>query len=144
MVPHGRPVRTTRGRVSADRPWPRVLPLRAGRAGDRVKVMIDRTGLRGTGNASLAGVAEGILILAAAIETVLLAGLVLIAGRVGQGSGLVAAFMRLNTALLRPLDLIAFPSGAVLQQIAAMLGYGVVCFALVGALSWLERRRTLY
>ncbi len=106
--------------------------------------MIDRTGLRGTGNASLAGVAEGILILAAAIETVLLAGLVLIAGRVGQGSGLVAAFMRLNTALLRPLDLIAFPSGAVLQQIAAMLGYGVVCFALVGALSWLERRRTLY
>ena len=110
--------------------------------------MSGQFGLRGTGSASWAVVTEGILALAAAVETVLLAALVLVIGRVGAGSGLTAVLWRVNGALLRPFDRLpfAFPvfgAEAGGRQIVAALGYGIFLLTLAGAISWFGRRRAL-
>ena len=111
--------------------------------------MSRQTGHRGTGNASLAGVREGLLIVAAAAETVLLAALVLIVAGTGQGSRVVARFLSLNAVLLRPFEPLpalssSTPAAGGLRQIVAVVGYGAVLLVLVGVVAWLERRRDLY
>jgi len=93
-------------------------------------------------------VTEGILALAAAVETVLLAALVLTIGRVGAGGGMTAAFWRVNAVLLRPFDRLpfAFPvfgAEAGGRQVVAALSYGIVLLTLAGAVSWFGRRRAL-
>ena len=66
---------------------------------------------RGTGNASLFGATEGVLLLAAASEAILIAGLVLVASRVGAGSVVGQSFLRLNELLLGPFGRIPLPGG---------------------------------
>lgn len=97
----------------------------------------------------MAGIREGILIVTAAAETILLAGLVLIVGGIGQGSRVVATLLSLNAVLLRPIAVLPFlPSSTTTadgpRQVVAMVGYGAVFLVLVGAVSWFERRRDLY
>ena len=104
--------------------------------------------LRGTGSASWARVTEGILALAAAVETVLLAGLVLTIGRVGAGSGLTATFWHVHSVLLRPFGRLpfAFPVLGVEaggRLVVAAFGYGVAFLILAGAVSWFGRWRAL-
>ena len=100
---------------------------------------------RGTVNASLFGATEGVLLLAAAVETSLIASLALTLGRVGAGSAVGTFFLRLNEFLLGPFALI--PSfGAemmvlIARQTAAVVGYGLFFLVIIGGVSWLERHR---
>lgn len=99
----------------------------------------------GTGHASLLGVIDGLLILVALAETILLARLALLLGNIGQDSAAAGVLVRVNAALLRPLGLVpavALPANA--RQVVAIVGYGAVCFAAVGLVSWFERRRAIY
>ena len=103
---------------------------------------------RGTVNASLFGATEGVLLLAAAVESVLIAGLVLLISRVGSGSVVAALFLRLNDLLLGPFGLL-FSSAegigaAIGRQAAAVLGYGLFFLLIIGGVSWLDRRRVFY
>ncbi len=97
---------------------------------------------RGIERASLTSATEGCLLLAAAVETVLLAGLALIISHAGRGSVTIAAFLRLNQLLVKPLGLLV-PSSLAARQIAAVLVYGILCAALTGAVAWLDRRQGL-
>lgn len=100
---------------------------------------------RGTVNASVFGATEGVLLLAAAVETSLLAGLALTISRVGTGSASGAFFLRLNALLLGPFALIpSVGAGAMAmvgRQAAAVLGYGLFFLLIIGGVSWLDRRR---
>lgn len=110
--------------------------------------MIDQLEHHGTGNASLAIATEVVLILAAALEAILIAGLALIAVRVGAGSATATAFMRLNELLVGPfamlLGQVRHVASPLWRQLVAMLGYGLIFTAVVGAVSWLDRRQALY
>ncbi len=100
---------------------------------------------RGTGNASVFGATESVLLLAAAVESILVGGLALIASRVGNGSNAGAIFLRLNDFLLGPFALLPLPGdglGATIgRQIAAIVGYGLFFLLIIGGVSWLDRRR---
>jgi uncharacterized protein YggT (Ycf19 family) len=100
---------------------------------------------RGTVNASVFGATEGVLLLAAAVETSLIAGLALTISRVGVGSTIGTFFLRLNDFLLGPFALIpSFGTGAfatVGRQSAAVLGYGLFFLLLISGVSWFDRRR---
>ena len=100
---------------------------------------------RGTVNASVFGATEGVLLLAAAVETSLIAGLALTVSRVGAGSAIGAFFLRLNEFLLGPFALIpsfgAEMVVAITRQTAAVLGYGLFFLLIIGGVSWLDRRR---
>lgn len=104
---------------------------------------------RGTGNASLIALTEGLLIAAAAFETLLLAALVLIGGGVSRGRGPAEALLRLNDLLVRPLAVIppldsSTMAGAISRQVTAVIGYGAVFLLCAGTVAWLDRRRRLY
>ena len=103
---------------------------------------------RGTVNASLFGATEGVLLLAAAFESVLIAGLALLVSRVGIGSVAGALFLRLNDLLLGPFALLFISVGgsgvAIGRQVAAVLGYGLFFLLIIGGVSWLDRRRVFY
>ena len=103
---------------------------------------------RGTVNASLFGATEGVLLLAAAVETVLIAGLALLISRVGIGSVARALFLRLNDLLLGPFGLLLSSAGGVGadigRQAVAVLGYGLFFLLIIGGVSWLDRRRAFY
>jgi hypothetical protein len=103
---------------------------------------------RGTVNASLFGATEGVLLLAAAVESILIAGLALLVSRVGIGSVAGALFLRLNDLLLGPFGLLfssARGVGADIgRQAAVVLGYGLFFFLIIGGVSWLDRRRVFY
>ncbi len=100
--------------------------------------------LRGTRNASLFSAMEGILALAAVVETVLCAGLALIVSRVGSGSATVGFFFAINKVVLGPFALLSIFGGgmatAIFQQLAAMLVYGLFFLLIIGGVSWLERQ----
>lgn len=91
---------------------------------------------------------EGLLIIAAAMETLLVAGLALIAGGVERGGGVVGEFLRVNDLLIRPFTLLPFfspPSTTTaLPQLAASLAYGAGLLLCAGIVSWLDRHRALY
>jgi hypothetical protein len=101
---------------------------------------------RGTVNASIFSATEGVLLLAAAVETSLLAGLALTVSRVGTGSATGAFFLRLNEFLLGPFALIpsfgAEMVVAITRHTAAVLGYGLFFLLIIGGVSWLERQRS--
>jgi hypothetical protein len=103
---------------------------------------------RGTGNASPINATEGVLLLAAAVETILVAGLALGISGVGAGSVTVTTFLRVNDLLLGPFAALGGTGGGratlVVQQLAAVLGYGLVFLLIIGGVSWLDRRRLLY
>lgn len=92
---------------------------------------------------------EGLLLVVAAVETLLVAGLALIAGGVDRGSGVVEALRRVNDLLIRPFTLLPFLSSpsttdALPRQIVAIVVYGAGLLLCVGVVSWLDRRRALY
>jgi hypothetical protein len=98
-------------------------------------------------HASPPGAIQGLLVLAAAVETILLASLALTIGNVGRGSDVAGALARCNAALLRPLNLspaLALTAPAAVQQVVATLGYAVAFLTLIGVVSWFERRRLVY
>ena len=97
---------------------------------------------RGTERASLTSATEGCLLLAAALETVLLAGLALNISHAGRGSVTIAAFLRLNEALVKPFALLPVAS-LTARLCAAVVVYGALCAALTGAVAWLDRRQDL-
>lgn len=101
----------------------------------------------GTGNASPLSATEGVLLLAAAVETILLAGLVLLIVRVGAGSATLDGFVWLNSILLGPFAALGGPGGthavAIGQQSGAVLGYGLFFLLLIGGVSWFDRRGLL-
>jgi hypothetical protein len=103
---------------------------------------------RGTGNASLAIATEVVLILAAAVEAVLIAGLALLVARVSAGSAAATAFMRLNELLVGPfailLGLVQHVASPLWRQLVALLSYGVIFTVAVGVVSWFDRRQALY
>jgi hypothetical protein len=103
---------------------------------------------RGTGNASLAIATEVVLILAAALEAIVIAGLAVIVARVGTGSATATAFMRLNELLVGPfallLGLVRQVTSPLWRQLVALFGYGLIFTAVVGVVSWLDRRQALY
>lgn len=105
-------------------------------------VLLER---RGTVNASPVGATEGVILLAAAVETILLAGLVLTITGVGVGSAALAGFLRLHDIVLGPFALLPLPGGArfvaIGQQCGAVLGYGLLFIVLIGGVSWVDRRR---
>ncbi len=105
-------------------------------------VLLER---RGTVNASPFGATEGVIFLAAAVETILLAGLVLAITGVGVGSAALAGFLRLHGIILGPFALLPLPSGvrfvAIGQQFGAIMGYGLFFIVLIGGVSWFDRRR---
>ncbi len=82
------------------------------------------------------------MLLAASVETVLLAGLALTISHAGRGSVTIDAFLRLNALLVKPFALLSF-SSLVVRQCAAVVVYGVLCAALTGAVAWLDRRQEL-
>lgn len=100
---------------------------------------------RGTVNASVFGATEGVLLLAAAVETSLIGGLALTLSRVGASSAIGAFFWRLNDLLLGPFALIPSfgtgPLATVARQTAAVLGYGLCFLLIIGGVSWFERQR---
>lgn len=106
---------------------------------------MERIAPRGTGNASLVGATEGLVLLAAAVEAILVTGLALRIGGVGTGSATVASFSRLNDLLLSPaVVLIGTAPGfgaSLAQQCVAILGYGLFFLVCIGMISWLDRRR---
>ena len=101
----------------------------------------------GTGNAAFLAAAEWVLYLAAAVETILFAGLVVLASRVEPGSALVPAYLRLNALVLGPFTHIPVPASAFLaglvRQVLAILVYGGLFGGMLGGLSWLGRRQAL-
>lgn len=101
----------------------------------------------GTGNASPSGATEGVLLLAAAVETILVAGLAIMIAGIGAGSATLGGFLRLNGILLGPFALFPWPGGAravaIGQQSGAVLGYGLFFLLLIGGVSWFDRRRLL-
>lgn len=97
---------------------------------------------RGTRNASVAGVTETLLVCTALVETVLVAGFVLRAGRVGEGGTLAEAFLRSTALILLPLRIVPVVSAAARQGLAIVV-YGGCLLVLIGLSSWLERRRAL-
>lgn len=107
-------------------------------------VLLER---HGTVNASPIGATEGVLLLAAAVETLLLAGLVLVITGVGVGSAVLPAFLRLQDLVLGPFALLPLPGGvrsvAIGRQLGAILGYGIFFSVIIGAVSWFDRRRLL-
>ncbi len=107
-------------------------------------VLLER---RGTVNASPVGAAEGVILLAAAVETILLAGLALAITGVGVGSAALTGFLRLHNIVLGPFALLPLPGGArfvaIGQQSVAVLGYGLFFGLLIGGVSWFDRRRLL-
>src|SRR5262249_20349137 len=102
----------------------------------------------GTGNASPINATEGVLLLGAAVETILVAGLALNISGVGVGSVTIGTFLRGNDLLLGPFAALpradGGPAALIVQQIGAILGYGLFFLLIVGAVSWLDRRRLLY
>jgi hypothetical protein len=100
------------------------------------------------GNASPINATEGVLLLAAAVDTILVAGLAILASGVGTGSVTVALFLRLNDLLLGPFAAVPAPAGAraaiIVPQAAAIVGYGLLFLLLIAGVSWLDRRRLLY
>ena len=98
---------------------------------------------RGTERASLTSATEGCLLLTAALETILIAGLFLLATRAGQGSVPTAIFLRLNEALVAPLALLPPLTAPLLRQILAILGYGALLAALTGTVAWFDQRQAL-
>jgi hypothetical protein len=99
--------------------------------------------LRGTERASLTSATEGCLLLTAALETILIAGLFLLATRAGQGSVPTAIFLRLNDALVAPLALLPPLAAPLIRQFVAITGYGVILAVLTGAVAWFDRRQAL-
>ena len=102
---------------------------------------------RGTGSAALLAAADWVLYLAAAVETILLAGLVVLASRVEPGSLIVPAYLRLNALVLGPFAHVPVPASVVLaglvRQVLAILVYGGLFGGMLGGLSWLGRRQAL-
>ncbi len=105
-------------------------------------VLLER---HGTVNASPMGATEGVILLAAAIEAFLLAGLALAITGVGVGSMVLVGFLRLHDIVLGPFALLSLPGGAhavtIGQQCAAVVGYGLFFVILIGGMSWFDRRR---
>ena len=97
---------------------------------------------RGIERASLTSATEGCLLLAAAVETVLLASLALTISHAGRGSATIAAFLRLNELLVKPFGRLSLSHLAV-RQFAAVIVYGALCAALTGTVAWLDRRQNL-
>lgn len=98
---------------------------------------------RGTERASLTSATEGCLLLTAALETMLLAGLILIASRVGQGSTATTIFLRLNEALVAPLALLPPLAAPLTRQLVAIVGYGAILATITGMVAWFDRRQAL-
>jgi hypothetical protein len=98
---------------------------------------------RGIERASLSSATEGCLLLTAALETILIAGLFLLATRAGQGSVPTAIFLRLNEALVAPLALLPPLAAPLLRQFVAIAGYGALLATLTGTVAWFDRRQAL-
>ena len=98
---------------------------------------------RGTERASLTSATEGCLLLAAALETILITGLFLLATRAGQGSVPTAIFLRLNEALVAPLALLPPLAAPLSRQVVAIVGFGTLLAVLTGAVAWFDRRHAL-
>jgi hypothetical protein len=73
----------------------------------------------------------------------LLAGFVLIASRVGQGSTAITIFLRLNDALVAPLALLPPLAAPLIRQCVAIIGYGALLAAMTGVVAWFDRRQAL-
>lgn len=98
---------------------------------------------RGTRNASTASVTEALLICTALVETVLVAGFVLRAGRIGEGGTITEAFLQATALILLPFRFMPAAVSATVRQGLAIVVYGGGLLVLVGISSWLERRRAL-
>jgi hypothetical protein len=98
---------------------------------------------RGTERASLTSATEGCLLLTAALETMLIAGLILIVSRVGQGSAATTIFLRLNDALVAPLALLPPLAAPPIRQCVAIVGYGALLTLMTGVVAWFDRRQAL-
>lgn len=98
---------------------------------------------RGTERASLTSATEGCLLLTAALETILIAGLFLLATHAGQGSVPTAIFLRLNETLVAPLALLPPLAVPLFRQFVAIVGYGVLLAVLTGMVAWFDRRQAL-
>ena len=98
---------------------------------------------RGTERASLSIATEGCLLFAAAVETILIAGLVLKIAHAGQGSVTIALFLRLNDLLVQPLGLLPSLASQIGRQIAAVVIYGVIAAAITATTAWVDRRQAL-
>ena len=98
---------------------------------------------RGTERASLSSATEGCLLLAAALQAILLAGLALKVSHAGQGSVAIGRFLRLNDLLVQPLGLLPLLAGQLSQQFAAILVYGALAMALIATVAWFDRRQAL-
>lgn len=83
------------------------------------------------------------MLLAAALEAILLAGLALRVLNAGQGSVSIGRFLRLNDLLTQPLGLLPPLAGQISQQIAAILVYGALVMALTATVAWFDRRQGL-
>lgn len=83
------------------------------------------------------------MLLAAALETILLAGFALLATHAGRGSVTIAAFLRLNELLVRPLGVLPALTAPLGRQFVALLAYGALLAALTTAVAWLDRRQAL-
>lgn len=98
---------------------------------------------RGTERASLSIATEGCLLFAAALETIIIAGLALKITDAGRGSVTIALFLRLNDLLVQPLGLLPPLAGAIGRQIAAAVIYGVIAVAVAATIAWVDRRQAL-
>lgn len=83
------------------------------------------------------------MLLAAALETILLAGFALLATQAGRGSVTIATFLRLNELLVRPLGVLPALTAPLSRQFVALLVYGALLAALTTAVAWLDRRQAL-
>lgn len=85
---------------------------------------------------------DAMLVVAAAIETVLVAALILSVSGVGPGSGIAAALLRVNDLPLAPLRLVLWWLPFVPRQMLAVMLYFSFFALLTGACSWYERGKS--
>lgn len=85
---------------------------------------------------------DAMLVAAAAIETILVAALILGLAGVGPGSGVAVALLRVNDLPLAPLRLVLGWLPFVPRQMLAVMLYFLFFAVLSGACSWYEQTKS--